>query len=481
LRLKRTPFSGANNGRVARTDGIPGRVGMERKRLITPLNLPLLSFGALILGGTILLMLPAAANGPPLRAIDALFTATSATCVTGLVVVDTGTRLSLFGQWVVLILIQCGGLGIMTFSTVLMLLVSGRFSLVSRSVIQDSFTHTPDVRLRSLVRHVLLLTLLIEGAGAALLLIRFLAIYPPAKALYHAVFHATSAFCNAGFCLYSDSLTGFRADPLVNLTVCGLIITGGIGFLVLMELTRLFRKSVKPSRPRRLSLHSKLALCVTLFLLAVGTAVFLFTEWHVSMSGLPIPLKVMTAFFQSVTARTAGFNTLDFGTMANVTLVFTILLMFIGASSGSTGGGIKTNTVGVLFALSRSVLRGEQSPHIFKRAIASTTMGRAISVLVASAMVVYMATMAMIYTEVGFVSHETSRGLFLELLFEVVSAFGTVGLSVGITPHLTWGGKLILVLVMYIGRLGPLSIAVALAGKERRPTYQYAEEHIMIG
>jgi trk system potassium uptake protein TrkH len=454
---------------------------MERKHFITPLHVTLLSFAGLILAGSVLLMLPAAANGPTLSVIDALFTATSATCVTGLVVVDTGTRLSLFGQWVVLVLIQCGGLGIMTFSTVTMLLVSGRFSFVSRSVIQDSFTHAPDVRLASLVRHVLLLTLLIEGSGAALLLVRFLEIHPPATALYHAVFHATSAFCNAGFCLYSDSLIGFRADPLVNLTVCGLIIAGGLGFLVLMELTRLFRKSTEPRRPRRLSLHSKLVLSVTSFLLAVGTAAFLFSEWHVSMSGLPIPVKVMAAFFQSVTARTAGFNTLDFGTMANVTLVFTILLMFVGASSGSTGGGIKTNTVGVLFALSRSVLRGEESPHIFKRALAPATVGRAISVLVSSAVVVYVATMAIMYTEGGAVSHGASRGLFLELLFEVVSAFGTVGLSVGITPTLTGAGKAILVLVMYIGRLGPLSIAVALAGKERRPTYQYAEEHIMIG
>jgi trk system potassium uptake protein TrkH len=199
------------------------------------------------------------------------------------------------------------------------------------------------------------------------------------------------------------------------------------------------------------------------------------------MAGLPAPVKVMAACFQSVTARTAGFNTLDVGKMANVTLVFTILLMFIGASSGSTGGGIKTNTLGVLFALSRSVLSGEESPHVFRRSIAPETVGRAISVLVASALVVYVATMGLMWTEVGAVPHELSRGLFLEFLFEVVSAFGTVGLSVGITPKLTVAGKLVLVMVMYIGRLGPVSIVFALAGKERRPVYRYAEEHIMIG
>jgi trk system potassium uptake protein TrkH len=454
---------------------------MERGRFVTPLNLPLLSFAGLIIAGSFLLMLPAAANGPPLSATDALFTATSATCVTGLVVVDIGTRLTLFGQWVVLILIQCGGLGFMTFSTVLMVVIRGRFSFVSRSVVQESFTHTPDVRLPSLVRQVLLLTLLFEGVGAALLWLHFVGIYSPTEALYHAVFHSVAAFCNAGFSLYSDNLMSYQADLLVNLTVCGLIITGGIGFLVLMELIRVFRAPTERRRPQRLSLHTKLVLSVTLSLLTIGTLGFLYFEWQGVMAGLPGSVKVMAAFFQSVTARTAGFNTLDFGEMADVTLVFTILLMFVGASSGSTGGGIKTNTLGVLVALSRSVLRGEEVPHVFKRTIAPATVGRAISVLVASAVVVCVATLAMIYTEVGVVSHRLSRGSFLELLFEVVSAFGTVGLSVGITPSLTWGGKLILTFVMYLGRLGPLSIAVALAGKERRPPYQYAEEHIMIG
>jgi trk system potassium uptake protein TrkH len=370
----------------------------------------------------------------------------------------------------------------MTFSTVIMLVVSGRFSVLSRAVIQDSFTHAPDVRLASLIRQVLLLTLLFEGVGAALLWLRFVSVYSPTEALYHAVFHSVAAFCNAGFSLHADNLMGYQADLLVNLTVAGLIIIGGLGFLVLMELERfLLPRGGESRRPRRLSVQSKVVLSVTFFLLVGGTLGFLIFEWQVSMSGLPTSVKVMAAFFQSVTARTAGFNTLDFGKMANVTLVFTILLMFVGASSGSTGGGIKTNTLGVLFALSRSVLRGEESPHIFKRTIAPATLGRAISVLVASAVVVYAAIMGLMWTEVGAVPHELSRGLFLELLFEVVSAFGTVGLSVGITPKLTVAGKLVLVMVMYIGRLGPVSIAFALAGKERRPVYRYAEEHIMIG
>ena len=453
----------------------------KRSRFITPVNLPLLSFALLIIIGTILLMLPAAANGPRLAPVDALFTATSATCVTGLVVVDTGSRLSLFGQWVVLVLIQCGGLGIMTFSTVLIMLMTGRVSLIQRSVIQDTFTHRPDTRLPSLVLHVVIFTLVLEAAGAALLFLRFSGMYNPGRALYFAVFHAISAFCNAGFGLYSQSLMDFSGDPLVSLTVALLIICGGIGFLVMLELKRVLFRSHKARRARRLSVHSKLVLTLTALLLTVGTLGFLLYEWNNSMAGLSLPAKVMAAFFQSVTARTAGFNTLNFGKMANVTLLFTILLMFIGAASGSTGGGIKVNTLGVLFALSRSRLRGEETTSIFRRTLTAETVGRAISVFVVAVIVIYAATMALTVSELGTTIHEESRGLFLELLFEVVSAFGTVGLSVGVTSKLSTVGKLILVVVMFVGRLGPLSIAVALSGREPRSTIQYAEENVMIG
>jgi trk system potassium uptake protein TrkH len=453
----------------------------KRSRFITPVNLPLLSFALLIIIGTILLMLPAAANGPRLAPVDALFTATSATCVTGLVVVDTGSRLSLFGQWVVLVLIQCGGLGIMTFSTVLIMLMTGRFSFIQRSVIQDTFTHRPDTRLPSLVLHVVIFTLVLEAAGAALLFLRFSGMYHPGRALYFAVFHAISAFCNAGFGLYSQSLMDFSGDPLVSLTVALLIICGGIGFLVMLELKRVLFRSRKAGRARRLSVHSKLVLTLTALLLTVGTLGFLLYEWNNSMAGLSLPAKVMAAFFQSVTARTAGFNTLDFGKMANVTLLFTILLMFIGAASGSTGGGIKVNTLGVLFALSRSRLRGEETTSIFRRTLTAETVGRAISVLVVAVIVIYAATMALTVSELGTTIHAESRGLFLELLFEVVSAFATVGLSVGVTSKLSTLGKLILVVVMFVGRLGPLSIAVALSGREPRSTIQYAEENVMIG
>jgi trk system potassium uptake protein TrkH len=454
---------------------------LKRWRFITPVNLPVLSFAGLILIGTSLLMLPNAANGPALSPVDALFTATSATCVTGLVVVDTATRLSLFGQWVVLVLIQCGGLGIMTLSVVLILFVSGRFSFTARRVIQDTFTHGPDTRLSSLIRHVVLFTLVLEAVGAALLFLRFSRIYAPSKAIYYAVFHAVSSFCNAGFCLYSKSFLDFQGDLLVSLTVALLIILGGLGFLVLLELKRLVFKTRGEPRMRPLSVHTKLVLTSTLMLLVAGTVGFLICEWNHSMAGLPFPAKLLAAFFQSVTTRTAGFNTLDFGKMANVTLLFAILLMFIGASSGSTGGGIKVNTLGVLFALSRSRFRGEEATSIFRRTLSPETVGRAISVFVVAVIVIYVGTMALTVSELGTTMHVESRGLFLELFFEVVSAFGTVGLSMGITPKLSVVGKVILVVVMFIGRLGPLSIAVALSGKEPISRYQYAEENVMIG
>jgi trk system potassium uptake protein TrkH len=326
-----------------------------------------------------------------------------------------------------------------------------------------------------------MVTLLLETAGALLLFLRFSKMYRPGKALFFSIFHAISSFCNAGFCLYPRSLVDFRNDPLVSLTVASLIIVGGLGFLVLLELQRLVFKPHNVPRTVRLSVHSKLVLTLTSLLLIAGTAGFMICEWNVSMAGLSVPAKVMTALFQSVTTRTAGFNTLDFAGMANVTLLFTILLMFVGASSGSTGGGIKINTMGVLFAFGRSRFRGEEATSIFRRTLSPQTVGRAVSVFVVAVIVIYSATMALTVSELGTTLHSESRGLFLELLFEVVSAFGTVGLSVGITSKLSTIGKIILVVVMFIGRLGPLSIAVALSARERSSRYRYAEENVMIG
>ncbi len=454
---------------------------MHSRNSITPGNITILSFIGLIAVGTLLLSLPQSANGLALSPVDALFTATSATCVTGLVVVDTGSRLTLFGQWVILVLIQIGGLGFMTLSTVIILSVGGKVSLMDRRVFQEAFTPGPDTRLPALIRSVIQFTLIFEAAGIILLYLRFSKIYTPGQALYHAVFHSISAFCNAGFCLYPDNMTRFHADALVSLTMSGLIIFGGIGFLVLMELKNRFTRANPSVRPRDLSLHSKLVLTLTGLLLAMGTIWFLAIEWHGAMAGFAIPVKIMVAFFQSVTARTAGFNTMDFGTATSATLLFTIFLMFVGAAPGSTGGGIKITTLGVLLALGRSRLRGRETTPIFQRTLTRGTEAKAIGVYTVSIVLIYCAVMAMMVGDAYTPLHSTGRPSFLDLVFETVSAFGTVGLSLGITPELSAWNKTVLVIVMFTGRLGPLTIAYAVSTRQHTYKHRYAEDRVMIG
>ncbi|MGB5984006.1 MAG: potassium transporter TrkG [Desulfobacterales bacterium] len=450
-------------------------------RFTSPVNLTVVGFCGLIAGGFVLLLLPVSAAGPGLPAIDALFTATSACCVTGLTVVDTGRRLSLFGQWIVLGLIQVGGLGFMSLSTVVILSLGGKFSFRKRQIIEDTFTSGPDHRLPSLIRSIVLFTLLFEGLGTGLLYLAWARKFPPATALYQALFHSVSAFCNAGFGLFSDSLMGFAADPLVCITMGGLIIAGGIGFVVLMEIRLYLGGWILQRKPVAVSTHTRLVLAVTAVLLSAGTLWFLALEWDGALAGFSTPLKVMTAGFQSATARTAGFSTLDFGGAANATLLFTILLMFVGAAPGSTGGGIKVTTLGVLSALAMARLRGREVTPLFRRSISRNTEIKAIAVYSLSLVLIVSASLGILVVEGSTPAAATDRGQFIPLLFETVSAFGTVGLSLGITSQLTPGAKLILTLVMFIGRLGPLTIAYAVSRQLTPPEYRYAEDKVMIG
>ncbi len=438
----------------------------------------ILGFILLIGVGTALLMLPAAAKTASLGFVDALFTATSAGCVTGLVVVDTGTRFSLFGQIVILTLIQAGGLGIMTLSTLFLFIAGRKPGMMERQVIQDTFTHQGTVPPSTIVREVIIFACVIEAVGASVLFVRFLMDAKPAEAFYLAVFHAVSAFCNAGFSPFSDSLSAYRSDWILNLTVCFLIITGGIGFFVLSELKRNFRFSRRTWS--RLSLHTKLAILSTLVLLFTGTVFILFMEWPNALAELPVPDRFLAAFFQSVTTRTAGFNTLPISQLANETLFLFIVLMFIGACPGSCAGGVKTTTFSTLMLMGFSRLRGHDRPRIFYRTISSGSLARAINVVMISMVVIVAATMLLLMTELRYLSHLESRGKFLELFFEVVSAFGTVGLSAGNTAGLSMPGKLIITAVMFIGRLGPLVIGVAIS-RQRSSRFHYAEENIMVG
>ncbi|MGD9015935.1 MAG: TrkH family potassium uptake protein [Desulfobacterales bacterium] len=440
--------------------------------------IPITGFLLLILVGTVLLSLPVSAAHGRLSWVDALFTATSASCVTGLITVDTASDLSRVGQWIVLAQIQVGGLGIMILSTLFLLMAGRRLRRGGRMVIQDTFTHSGEWSPADVVRQVLAYTLAIEGMGAALLFFRFLPEFGPGEAARQGLFHAVSAFCNAGFSLFSDSLAVYRTDWAINGIICFLIITGGIGFLVMAEV-----KTHLPWNRRRwarLSLHSRLAISASALLVLLGTSALAGFEWHNTLAEMTGPQKLLAAFFQSVTTRTAGFNTIPIEQMANESLFLVIIMMVIGACPGSCGGGIKTTTLATLLCLGVSKLRGWQKPQIFKRTVSEASVSRALSLTIVSIAVITMATFFLLISELKDIPYMDSRGQFLELLFETVSAFGTVGLSAGITPALSSVGKLIITATMFIGRIGPLVIIMALS-RTREAKYYYAEETIMVG
>jgi len=446
--------------------------------LKSPERISIIGFVLLIAVGTGLLMLPLSATGNRLKFIDALFTSTSATCVTGLAVVDTGKDLSLFGQMMLMLLIQTGGLGIMTISTLALMMAGIRPGLTERVIIKDTFTHGGIQSLSSVLRDIFLCAFVIEGIGMMILFLCFIPEKGVGESLHLAFFHAVSAFCNAGFSTFSDNLEGYRENWILNLIISFLIISGGIGFLVLSEFRRYFNFNTR--KRMRLSLHTKLVLSVTGMLLFAGTFLILIMEWHNTLEPLSLPGKFLAAFFQSVTVRTAGFNTLPIGNMTDETLFLFILLMFIGASPGSCGGGIKTTAFAALSLLGISSLRGKEKPDIFYRSIPESCVEKALSLTMVASVIVIIGTFFILISELGNLSHPESRGRFLELFFEVVSAFGTVGLSTGITPKLSDMGKLIITAVMFVGRLGPLVIAIAIS-RQKDSRYYYAEENIMIG
>jgi trk system potassium uptake protein len=451
---------------------------LHRRLFKTPARLSVTAFLLLIITGTILLGLPAASVSRPIGWVDALFTATSASCVTGLSVITVPETLTLFGQLVLLGLIQVGGLGIMTISTVLVMIAGGRASFAERNLVQDTYTHSDSKTPGSILKEVFLLTFFLETLGALVLFTRFYPIYGLSHGAYLAIFHSVSAFCNAGFALFPGSLELFKFDAVVNVTVSILIICGGLGFLVIAELRNHF-----PSNRRkwnRLSLHTKLILVTSFFLLAGGTLLILIMEWNNTLAGMDIRHKFLAAFFQSVTLRTAGFNTIPIQGMANQTLFISIMFMFIGASPGSCGGGIKTSTLATLFLLGRSRLKGQSATSAFNRTIPEQSVTKATNMIMLSLFIVIFGTILLLMTEVGRVAHAQSRGRFIEILFETVSAFGTVGLSMGVTETLSTIGRLIITLIMFTGRLGPMIIAIAISRRDTQH-FTYAHEEIMVG
>ncbi len=452
-------------------------------RRLNAAQIAILSFAAAIVVGALLLMLPVATHARSLGIVDAFFTATSATCVTGLAVVDTGTYFTRFGQAVILFLIQVGGFGIMTLSTFILLLVGRGASLQMSDAAGASFPRLRQYEqygLREILRKALVLTLGFEAAAVLILFVRWAFEYPADRALWLAVFHSVSAFCNAGFCLFPDSLIGYAQDPVINLTIIALIICGGIGFFVLIDLGGRFRRNPRAGR-RRISFHTKIVLSMTVLLVGGGTLVFYALEHHHILSGMPWYQALVRAVFQSVTARTAGFNTVDIQHLSNASLFLLILLMFIGGAPGSMAGGIKVTTAGTILIVVLSKLRGFKGYSTFGRSISRKDVDRSLALIVLAIALMALTTMILLVTELGGVSHVDSRGLFLEIFFEYTSAFGTVGLSTGITPSLTIAGRIILTLVMFIGRLGPLTLVYALERRQPRILFRYPEEEIIIG
>jgi trk system potassium uptake protein TrkH len=447
-------------------------------RFLSPERTLILSFLIIILVGTGLLSLPYAARQESASFINALFTATSAVCVTGLIVVDTGSFYSQFGQVVILTLIQVGGLGIMTFSVFFYLLLGRSIGIRDRRIIQDTFSQSPIRNIYVLLKSVFLFTIVIEFVGALLLFIGWIDHFPLMTALYFSLFHAISAFCNAGFSLFSDSFVGFQNNILVNLSLTSLIILGGIGFIVLKEMVGIgFEKNTPP----RISLHSKVVLTTTAALIILGTLFIFLIERDDSLLKFPLGEQILISYFQSVTSRTAGFNTIPMVSLSNATLFLLVIFMFIGASPGSCGGGIKTTNLATLVSLAVNRYKGSERANLFKRSVPPETVSRSISVILASVFAVTMITIFLLITQLGDLSHSESRGLFLDYLFETVSAFGTVGLSMGVTTKLDTAGKLIIIAMMLLGRLGPLTLAFAMAKSVKKGEFQYAEENIIVG
>lgn len=437
---------------------------------LSPAQVLALGFIGLIFTGALILSLPiASSTGRPTPFIDALFTATSAACVTGLVVVDTGTHFSVFGQIVILLLIQVGGLGFMTMATLFALLMGKKIRLRERLIMQESLNQLTIEGVVRLAKVILFMTFLIEGMGALLLAFRWIPEYGWATGLYYGLFHSVSAFNNAGFDLIGEfrGLTPYVSDITINLVISFLIILGGIGFTVILDV---YRKRCWS----RLSLHTKIVLTITVLLLLLGTISIFILEYANprTLGQLSLPDKIMASWFQSVVPRTAGYNTLDITGLTSATQFLMVILMFIGASPGSTGGGIKTSTLGTISAAAWAVTRGKKDVEFYERRIPTEIIYRALAITLASLTLVITVTMILSVSE---------NAEFLTTLFETTSAFATVGLTMGFTTKLSVLGKIVIAFTMYAGRVGPLTIALALAQRQEKAVYRFAEEKILVG
>ncbi len=440
-----------------------------------------LGFLAVIAAGTLLLSMPfSTATGTFSwdNIIVGLFTATSAVCVTGHIVVDTATYFSTWGHIFIIALIQIGGLGYMTANTFLLLLLGRKMGLRQKVAMQQALDRSELNGVSMLMRSIIATTLIFEITGALLLLIAFMPKHGLDSSLWLAVFHSVSAWNNAGFSLFSDNLMSYRASPLVNLIIPGLVIFGGIGYEVIFEMYLWLNERIL-RKPRQiiLSLNFKVAVSTTLILLTVGTIAFLFVEARNSatLATLSLPERLMAAWFQSVTCRTAGFNTIDVGKMSAAGLFISIGLMFIGGSPGGTAGGIKTTTLRILTSCTKAILHGREEVHLYERQIPLPLILKAVGVVVGSLATAILGTILISLSDPEFD--------FIQILFETVSAFGTVGLSTGITLNADFSvfAKLVLVAMMYVGRVGVLLLMAAVIGDPKPSFVRYPEENLLVG
>ncbi|MDO5725536.1 MAG: TrkH family potassium uptake protein [Tissierellia bacterium] len=427
----------------------------------------LLGFLSVILIGTICLHNPyVTADGTKPTFLDALFTATSATCVTGLITQTTATYWNFKGQIIILFLIQIGGLGIMTVASMYSIIAGRRIGLKQRMLIKEQFNTNTFGGLVKIMKYAFVSTLFFETLGALMLMTRFIPEFGM-KGIWYSIFHSISAFCNAGFDIFGNSLVDFRNDLVVNFTIMGLIIVGGLGFMVVNQL--IVKRSIK-----KLNAHAKLALTITAILIVFGFFWIYIVESFNSFSFKHIPTshRIIQSIFQSVTTRTAGFNTMDISTIRDTSAFLMIILMFIGGSPASTAGGLKTTTIGVLLSATISSIKGESQTVMFKRRVSDDTVKKALAMVITSLAIIFV---------IAFIMTISDDFKFIDILFETVSAYGTVGLSRGITAHLSHIGKILIIFTMYIGRVGPLTMAYAFGRNKTQSKLSYPQDNIMIG
>lgn len=448
----------------------------------------LLGYLLLIATGALVLWQPICQARPetaPITFLDAVFTSTSAVCVTGLTVRSTGHDFSLLGQCIIMLLIQIGGIGILTFTTFITLGLGSQTGLRQRAVVAETLGSGERENIGSVLRRVIAVVAVVEGIGFVVLAVRNLLPKDDVElsffdAIWHALFHSVAAFCNAGFSLLDDSLVRYQGDPITSLTIAGLIVVGGLGFPVISDLRRNWHGPYF-QRWDRLSLHTKLMLIGTSVLIVFGTLAFLLLEWENTLQDMPLWKRGLVSVFQSITTRTAGFNTVDVARLTDATLFIIILLMMVGAGPCSTGGGVKVATVVVLTLEAWSKFNGRKQVQIFRRTIPNELVDKAIAAVLLFSIVGAIALTCLLVADEVSVQPDSERGDFLGSTFEVISALGTVGLSTGATMRLDAVGRWIIIVLMFVGRLGPISAAVALSHGERDAHLSYPKEEVLVG